>query len=122
MNCGGDTEDCGSAWIGLLWNNVTNSYSWSDGTSLGYTNVDHSSRFFRIYTSGFSANFCNDGFFGEHFFMSWNKMWYNCPYSSYNGHIHGVVCERWIVKRNLLGCCCMIKIDFSPASKYDYID
>lgn len=43
MNCNGDTENCGSAWIGLLYDNATLDYSWSDGVSVTYTNIDHSS-------------------------------------------------------------------------------
>uniref|UniRef100_A0A914DAX2 C-type lectin domain-containing protein n=1 Tax=Acrobeloides nanus TaxID=290746 RepID=A0A914DAX2_9BILA len=87
-NCINDTQNCGSAWIGLLWQNTTsdNSYSWSDGESVGYLNIDH------------STQYCNDGFLGQHFYTSWNRLWYNCPYSSYNGHIHGVLCEYLLVK------------------------
>uniref|UniRef100_A0A914DBX9 C-type lectin domain-containing protein n=1 Tax=Acrobeloides nanus TaxID=290746 RepID=A0A914DBX9_9BILA len=47
-NCYNDTQNCGSAWIGLLWQNTTsdNSYSWSDGESVSYLNIDHSSKNF----------------------------------------------------------------------------
>ena len=47
-NCNNDTQNCGSAWIGLLWQNGSsdNSYSWSDGESVNYLNIDHSSKNF----------------------------------------------------------------------------
>uniref|UniRef100_A0A914EIT1 C-type lectin domain-containing protein n=1 Tax=Acrobeloides nanus TaxID=290746 RepID=A0A914EIT1_9BILA len=79
INCKGPA--CGSAWIGLNYDNTSSTNSWIDGYPLSFTSINESS------------SYCNDGFEGKQYFLSWDGLWYNCPAKSYYGRVHGALYE-----------------------------
>uniref|UniRef100_A0A914CB41 C-type lectin domain-containing protein n=1 Tax=Acrobeloides nanus TaxID=290746 RepID=A0A914CB41_9BILA len=79
INCNGPA--CGSAWIGLKYDNDSSINSWVDGYPLSFTSINESSPY------------CDDGFVGEKYFLSWDGFWYNCPATSYKGRVHGALYE-----------------------------